>query len=356
MNLTIGNCGADLTNELMSFVAHNYGDDYILSRDPEFMRWQYGDADGSWRFKIAEVEGKIVGILGYIETTFCMVGESVRAGWACNWMIDDNYRDFGLGAFLLSEMMGDVDVSLSSGIKPNLPLRTMTGLGWRDCAYLPRLIAILDSEELSRFTCAPLPDDVLGEPPSRLQASSKVGRVVRFGSDVDALWMEVVGANGAGNARTAEYLNRRYAEHPRFEYRLFEGRRHGQLNAIAVYRIEIPRGLPGEPIGFGRMVEFLARPQCEEPMARTVMSDARASGCAALDFFCSHRSLNHALIKHGFVFVDEHLSGQIPNLMQPVSWEKTGINLAVYPPALLERVPLEYWYVTKSDNDQDRPN
>jgi hypothetical protein len=87
-----------------------------------------------------------------------------------------------------------------------------------------------------------------------------------------------------------------------------------------------------------------------------VIADAKRQEAAVIDFFCPSGRLRAALKRSGFFTRDEAPTEEIPILFQPICRRRTGIPLMVYPGERLGQFPLDRWYVTKGDGDQDRPN
>ena len=61
--------------------------------------------------------------------------------------------------------------------------------------------------------------------------------VERFGEDADALWDRVKPEIGYTLFRNREFLNWRYADHPKVRYRLFRARRGGETVGVTAFRI-----------------------------------------------------------------------------------------------------------------------
>jgi hypothetical protein len=147
------------------------------------------------------------------------------------------------------------------------------------------------------------------------------------------------------------YLNWRYAAHPVFKYHLFECRRDGVLRGVAVYRIEIAKGI-GIPIG--RIVELIADHDSQIDLLTAISRHAEDQRVAVLDFFCTSPAVRNALLESGFT-TGENVP--FPVLFQPVDQKRAGIPFMAFLKNLPTSMPApECWYVTKSDGDQDRPN
>ena len=359
MSVSFTDCRADLLPPLRAFLARVYRPDYILCRDEELFSWQFGEAaDGgssAFRLKLARLGDEIVGCLGYIPVEVSLGGRIMRGAWVVNWMVDPLRRRLGLGPLLMREVTSRFDVALNVG--PNRDARDLLGrMGWTDFGELVRHVCVLDvraAGALTRTGELRWPLEAAPQPGGELPQGTTVESVRRFGDDATRLWDEVWGQRAAGTRRSAEFLNRRYAEHPHFNYRLFELRRRGRLAGLAVYRVEDVQGASAR---VGRIVELVSEPEAARCLLRAVLADALSRGVAALDFFCSSGRLSALLTREGFLPGEDEAAAQLPILFQPIDWRRQGISFMAY----LRNTPgadgLRDWYVTKGDGDQDRPN
>ena len=184
-----------------------------------------------------------------------------------------------------------------------------------------------------------------------MTAATSVHEVPRFTDRALSVWERNSG-DRAGTRRSPEFLNWRYADHPVFDYRLFEACLHGEVKGLAVYRVERVRDLP---LQVGRIVEFLAESAAAGALIDAVIDDARAHQVVVMDFFCSHVDAA-PLLQRGFLPGHEHAAARIPVLFQPIDRRRSGIPFMANMGKLGEHGGALKWYVTKGDGDQDRPN
>jgi len=352
-------CHADLLPSLRGFMARVYRPDYILCNNDALFRWQFGEVtkgNGSvYRLKLARLEDEIVGCLGYIPVDVSLGGQVVRGAWVVNWMVDPLQRRLGLGPLLMREVTSQFDVALNVG--PNRDARDLLGrMGWTDFGELARYVCVLDIRAAGSLTRNgklqwPLVEPRLGE--GNLPAGTAVKLVHRFCDEATQLWDAVWGRQAAGTRRSAEFLNRRYADHPSFNYRLFELRQSGSLSGVAVYRVEQVQDMP---VRLGRIVELVSKPGVEEDLLRALLDDARLQEIAAVDFFCSSDRLSAIMSRQGFLSGEEAAASQLPTLFQPIDWRRKSISFMAYLRNTPKAIEVHDWYVTKGDGDQDRPN
>jgi hypothetical protein len=278
-------------------------------------------------------------------------GYMTEGVWVINWMIDPLMRGRGLGPVLMRQVSELSPLTLNVGSNSDA-ISVTTRMGWDDMGLLKRYVSVLDRDSVRLL----LQTEMLSWPADHsyrpIQSSSvTVKKVLRFGDAVTALWDSLM-LNVAGTRRSASFLNWRYAAHPVFSYRLFEAHAGNELCGIAVYHIENVRGFN---LKIGRLVEFIAKPQVEDVLLQTVLSDAESQHAFAIDFFCSSARVSRALERNGFLS-EGAVVEQLPVLFQPIDRSRKGIPFRALLKRLANRKEITDWYVTKSDGDQDRPN
>jgi GNAT superfamily N-acetyltransferase len=358
MTVSFVDCHSELLPSLQAFLARVYRPDYVLRINETLFRWQFGETPVSKRdlyhIKVALLEGKIAGCLGYVPVEVSLGDRVVRGAWTANWVVDPDWHRFGLGVLLMRELTRQFDITLVVGLSRDS--RTLLPrMGWNDFGELTRYICILDAQKARALTETgglEWPEGTLSEdcgPPQGVL----VKVVDHFSDEATRLWDKTWGASAAGTRRSAQFLNWRYAHHPVFDYRLFEVRRNGQLSGLAVYRVEQVRNVP---VRMGRIVELVAESSLEKCLLKTVIDDARSQDVVALDFFCSSRRFSSVMARCGFLAGGDKATDQIPTLFQPIDRRRTGIPFMAYLRNVPDATEFRDWYVTKGDGDQDRPN
>jgi len=353
-------CRADEVPALKEFIARSYGPTYVLGVNDDYFRWQYGGWTGTpaerYRLRLALVEGRIAGCLGYIPCDVNVAGQTLRGAWLANWMVAPEHRKLGVGPLLAREVAREFEITLALGANADAQ-NILARMGWTDFGMLQRYVAVLDRAaaavlcETGRLDWPGLEDGSAATRPT----DGDVRRVETFAGAAQDLWDRLRGGDAAlaGTRRTTEFLNWRYARHPQFSYRLFEISRNGQLQGFAVHRVEQARDLP---VRVSRLVEFVAEAEAADALLAAVLEDARAGQAVAMDFFCGSRGLNDLLARHGFLGGDDQRTRQIPVLYQPIDRRRAGIRFLADLRQVPQATAIKQWYVTKSDGDQDRPN
>jgi acyl carrier protein len=350
----------DQLPQLKAFLAKAYGEEYVLSANDAYFRWQYAAptvAQGEHiNLRLAIVEGQIAGCLGYIPIDVAVMGRTLRGAWLANWMVDPDRRDLGIGPLLVRDVAAEFDITLALGASHDAH-HILSRMGWTDFGMLHRHICILDREKAAMLTGTGQLEwpTVLRSVGEQLAPGSTIAVVDRFDQSVTKLWERTWGRQemAAGTCRSAKFLNWRYAEHPQFDYHLFEARTLGECTGIAVYRLEQVRNMS---VRIGRLMELVALPEIQGCLLDAVLDHARAAEAAAVDFFCGSTQAFGLFARRGFLPGDHPATAQIPLLFQPIDRRRIGITFL----ADLQNIPdaneITDWYVTKADGDQDRPN
>jgi hypothetical protein len=355
MGLTLVECEPALVPRVQDFFKRVYRPSYRLAWDDELFRWQFGatSAAGSLHIKLALLHDEIQGCLGYIPVECSIGGRAVAGAWTANWIVDPQHRGRALGPLLLRELTSEFDTVLAVGLT-QAASDVYQRLGWSDLGPLQRYVAVLDVRAAASLTAT---GTLLWPGPSS-HAPDTTRRGVRHDGpltdEVDELWDRAHGRAGAGTRRNASFLNWRYTDHPRFEYRAFLCRSSaGDLQALAIYRVETVRD---STVRVGRIVEVVATPEWVVPVLAGLVDDAAADGVALLDFLCSSRALAAPLAAIGFLPGDSASAGALPLVFQPVDWSRTSPRFMVFDRKLSQAITPDAWYVTSGDGDQDRPN
>ena len=154
-------------------------------------------------------------------------------------------------------------------------------------------------------------------------------------------------AVGNYTRRTGRYLNWRYFDIPRHNYRSVRNAADG----FAIYRIE---QIAGQGASFIRILEWNFAGDSAEKALRFIIGNEQRSNPVLLDFFCSAEKVGAELQKLGFI-EETGLASRIPYLIRPINYHD-GIALGIdLPPHRSERsLDFSDWYLTKGDGDIDR--
>jgi GNAT superfamily N-acetyltransferase len=329
---------SDDVPELQAFIERQWRPGHVLARDERLLRWQYRHtADDDVVSVLAARDGRrLSGFLGLVQTSFNWLGERRSGAWLAMWSVEPGARRSGLGLALLAEAMRRFDVVACVGFNQTAG-RIFHGFGFDVRWAISRWVRTIDAAAVERP-----------------QWSSGRPRVVEWGEEVARRWDDCwdrLAVNLVGTARDAEFVRRRYVEHPVFSYvvRLAEGA-SDEIGALCVHRIE-QVGDSGKYVL--RIVELLGDPESAKPLVEHALADC--PGVALADFFCASSRFGEPLEPLGFVNA-ESLRDPPPHRFQPLEpapppgvafWQREGGGEA------FAHAPI---YATLGDGDQDRPN
>jgi len=340
--------------------------DYVAMR-PAFYDWQfhrnpYIPYDFEDSVILAFDNDRIVGFLGLVPTIFHVGNSLVRGTWLSNWLSHPDYRNRGIGVFLLKKAMERFPIVASTALS-RFAQPIYTGLQFKYLELMYRLLLIFDPEQTSALMETPRPEDVrkLEELAARVPvgdlATSGFEPADAFPEDIGDFTARMVREGSLMPVRDFQYLTWRYAEHPNLSYRIFIERPNGEIEGLAVARIETVRDRPEK---VGRLLEWFASEKGLPGLASRVLGFFRSEGCAFADFFCTSTTFTADLRKLGFAPESEFPDIVVPYLFQPLDHRRRGTNFVAWNSLEDEAgeiaSDLQRWFVTKGDNDQDRPN
>jgi hypothetical protein len=251
-------------------------------------------------------------MLGWIEFEACVGGERVLGGWMTNWLVVPEARGRKLGLALVEQAL-EAEYEFVGALGANSATRhVLGGFGFAEVGMF-RWVRVFDAAALDEL----LGGRELPRPEAPAEASGH-GRFV-------------------GACRDAEFLRRRYREHPRFRYEVVDEK--------AVYRIETVAGSSAKVV---RIVDFLG----DEALAARVADEAERAGAVFADFSCCSARFGAPLAAAGFT-PDPGLPGRF----QPLDFSDRPIVSCFW---AAPRLGVDFaggdLYVTRADSDLDRPN
>jgi hypothetical protein len=362
---------ADLA-DVQKYIHTHWQPDHLLSRDLDFLKWQYGfaDRDSSLASKsgilLAKKGTVIGGMLGIIANECVDHGRALTAGWYAIWSVAEPYRQFGLGLKLLEaakqlgyDVVGTLGANklamsmyrlLKYQIVPAM-LRSTRLFSW---LLLEQILAAAKLKNVQTLT-----EHWQARENSPLTSSDVLAGIVHPAGQADwqewdTLWRDQFAARLFSVDRTASYLRQRYANHPQFRYEiLFARNAQGQLSGCCVCRIA---KLQPSQINMLRIVEYLGVDSTAyRLLGQQLEKIAAAEACAYADFNCTLRESHSGL--PGFE-LDIEGSLALPKRLSPLEFTKTTTSVCwsfVETPSRLLNSETDV-YLTSADGDQDRPN
>jgi GNAT superfamily N-acetyltransferase len=303
-------------HELQALIDEHWRRGHVLARDPELLRWQHRRRGQPDRLAVlvAEEEGRLVAMLGWIEFEACVREERVRGGWMTNWLVVPEARGRGLGLALVEHVLGSEYDFVGALGANSATLHVLGGAGFAE-VVMHRWARLFDRTKLC---------ELLG------------------GRD----WREAPppaapdGEGFLGACRDARFLDWRYRRHPRFRYELVE-----DASGFAAYRIE---QVAGSDARIMRITDIRGG----ESLARALVEAAKREGVVFADFYCTSRRFGRPLAEAGFGAADG-----LPGRFQPLDFsDRPLVSCFWAAPRLGEGLFGDDLYVTRADSDLDRPN
>jgi hypothetical protein len=321
-------------------------------QEREFFDWQFRDgpvrlSEGEYDFLVLRGDdGRIAGCLGFVGFEFVLDGAVRTGGWTHNWYAEDQ-QDGGLallGRFMelvdnrfllrLNDKSGTLTRLLRIPFLPAMPR-------WWAAIDAAQAAAVLGFDETSDRAILARSAAMI----QRIEAAPRIARVARFAPEDEFGFAHLGGI--AGHARrTGRYLNWRYVDIPKHDYRIIRSD-----EAFAVYRVETVMGSEASVI---RLVEWTFGPKEAAAALSTIRADAQERNPVLFDFHCTHRPLGQALGPLGFM-PQNATTKPMPDLFRP-AFSSGGYAVAIdLPPhRTVREIDFDRWYITIGDSDIDR--
>lgn len=324
----------------------------LVERD--YFEWQFrGGAfaeDEDYHLWLEEDQAQIMAFMGCVPVEFRYAGKIMRGCWPQNWAAPSGGYS---GMTVLSHLTGMYDNLFYVGLAQkttdifhvlNIPIlnRMPRWLGvvqvdpWRELFHMnsPQDLERLQQSREKLLSC------------EKQVPASQVKSCGRFDDQQDFLldhWPVIMGYP----RRTGKYLNWRYLDIPRHNYRALQSD-HGQF---AIYRHE---PIKDYPWAVTRILEWSFSGRAAQEALAILIAEALPENVILIDFFCTATVVGVELEKWGFIHEDR-LTTDIPYLFRPIR-HAAGISVAIdLPPHRKERnLDFNQWYITKGDSDMDR--
>ena len=294
----------------------------MLAREAELVRWQHrrrADPE-TLAVLVAEEDGRLLAMLGWIEFDACAGEERGRGGWMTNWLVVPEARGRGLGLALVEHAMaGPFDFIGALGAN-SATLHVLGAAGFAEVG-MHRWVRIFDLGALRELLGRAYPATPSGAPSP---ASDSAGFV--------------------GACRDDAFLDWRYRDHPRFRYE-----RPRDETGFGAYRIEQVAGSDAKVM---RITDLLGG----EGLAHALVEAAERERVVFADFYCTSARFGAPLEAVGFV-LEDRLSEPLPGRFQPLDFSDRPIVSNFWAaPRLGVDFAGDDLYVTRADSDLDRPN
>lgn len=349
-------CRFDDIGQIQEFIARAFRPDHVLATDRLLLTWQFRNElpDEAPSILVARIGEEIVGMQGISGHEFVVRGRKLRGAWLANLATLPEWRRFGVGMrLLMAPIRMNYDVLLSVGLSDAVyPL--MPTLGYATLDSVPRQIGIINRNFCLEIGGKQLPQPLVGKPSHQAGFERLEGPVP---PEWDQFWLRDLLPTFVGTSRTAGFLNWRYVEHPRFRYDIRLLRRHGKPVALVVLRNE---PISGTTMNAIRLVEILGDPDSLRVLLVQIFAEMDRETVAFIDWYGTAELPSRVLVELGFTQTAATDGPSLPNRLAPVETKERAIRAAFRWNTPWPQIDDYFFdmrpYLTKGDNDMDRPN
>jgi hypothetical protein len=224
---------------------------FKVKRPPAYFKWKYlENPDRRHAMGLALKEGRIIGEIGAVATRLKVGSEELPAGHVVDIVIDEGYRKGG--TFFRTERMARIEdqkvsrVEFAFSIKTTYEIATRT-LGFHGVSPIYRMVKILNVAPYLEAKLKFGPLAKLLAPPcnaalrllhlirgERPDSDITIERLERFDNRFDDLWRRSKSQYEIMVARTSDYLNWRFVNHPTLRYTIYGAFKGGVLKGYIV--------------------------------------------------------------------------------------------------------------------------
>lgn len=346
-------CPAARLDELQAFIDEHWKRGHILARDAELLRWQHPRTEDELSFLVVDdASGAIAGILGIIPADCCFAGERRPGHWLTTWVVREDLRTQHIGLALLRALLDETGGLVATLGGNDTTMRMLGALRFHTVPSVPRWVRPVSAPALDALLTAAGAGRWTGDVDP---APAGGGGLDVGGFDApawDAAWAADFAPGLVGTWRDAAYVQWRYRDHPRFDYRVRLATEGGRARGLAVWRRQVVEGRAEEVL---RIVELLGDEAAGRALVAEILAEAAESAVAFADFYCTSPAFAAPLESAGFAREDPG-GPVLPALFQPLDARRTALTGAFWASDGTERFAGRDVYFTRSDGDQDRPN
>ncbi len=312
--------------------------DHIFFRCPEMLRWYCFDNPYARLFsnrltvKGAYQDNELIGFFAYFPFLLNNYGKRAYGFHTAQWFSFPEHRGKSLGSKLLSSAWDNrTDICFALG-NNDAARGIFKKWGWSFIDLWPRYILVLDK------TIGPLASPSVEELPTIKHL------------DWDNFYWNEIAPLSISPAREKQYLLWRYENIPLFKYQYLATYHKGLIRGLLIYRTE--KIATQEKIV--RILEILSIPQYSGALLDKLIALSITEKVNFIDFFCTSRLYENALLDRGFIKdnVNNHYS--IPFLFRPLDTITLTLDLAWK--ATDTTLNMSGLYLTKGDGFHDVPN
>lgn len=360
---------------LVQFLKKNWAVQHAIY-DKSLFNWQYRikEEEATDSFLVLKEE-KIIGFLGNIPSFYDVDGTVQKGAGLTMWVIDEEYRNSGLGILLLKETEKKKQVTFTLGCNLNVvPMYKRMGYSYSE--NLNRYVLPLNSDKYKLLLQEQVNTEEIDQWVNEISENFSAEKTqtpnteIRV-EDLEALYKRsIIGEFRFSQHRNASFWDWRYKNSNGYKY-LYFGNEHQGVAVIRVDRAYSPNDTEIHGTKILRIIELI--PANKEvwsgftdpdfiKILGGILNWARDMGCVAADFQISTNRLEHLLLKVGFrkqnYDYTPALNG-LAGLFQPFRYKVNPINFTWKVRNELGETlnfDINDTYFVKSDCDMDRPN
>ncbi len=336
---------------LRDFINKEWKENHPIT-NKELFYWQYrGGINDISCSKLVLIDDRIVGFLGAIPNKYLLDGKVVKGVALAVWIISKQFRNTGLGIYLLDKVEQENDCIVCLGINANV----VKFYQLRDYKYLDKLNRYVLPLDIRKFCELTGSYETQNHKILSLN-DTKLTKPTTFDPELaEKLWTEFVRRYDFKLTlhKDKNYWQWRYIDSVGFDYLFF-----ADSERIIIGRIEEIKGdTPLEGDKVFRIIEIITSDDAERDIIflKSVLNFAKVSGAILADFQISTDVLGKLLTSAGFRErkEDKHLTS-VPEVFAPLNSRVNPINLAIKC-SNNDKVSFDQTYFVKSDGDMDRP-
>lgn len=324
---------------LIGFIRDHWSASHVFVHAPEVFDWQYGQADGRLNMVLAEQDGAILGVLGFIPMGRFDPALGDEDCLLALWKVRDDLAPPGLGLRLLKFIQSQLKPRLIGAIG----ISDMVGPIYRALGYsLDRLhqAAIFNPAARGATRIAS------GVPEAAFAGGGDAGgyRIDRL-TDSDAAAIEALAQAGVPRKSFA-YVRDRYLNHPFYRYTCAVIRAGDRVDALAVWRAVTCNGAT-----ILRIVDIIGGTDWLAHGRALLLPQVQAAGAEYIDLM-QMGTPDEVLRAGGWISPDWAEGLILPNYFAPFEPRNITVALA-WKPFGGDRGAVRFY---RADSDQDRPN
>lgn len=343
--------------EFKQLVKATYNNRSFLLED-DYVQWWFSKApfriqpETSSDILLGFYQNNLIAFNCHIATQLQWKGEKTALHWLVNTMVHPDYRR-GFGLYLMQEskkVFGNIGtISFNDASRPVLQFLkfNLFDLATMNRAFAPANTTLYRSLPNSLDLRLSLLEKQF------MQHNDDLIALSRDKMDIIAdLWKKVGHRYGLTTNRTKAFLQWRYFDHPKGDYKVFVLGKQ-TINACAIVRIDgqTQKGL--------RILDVFGEKKQLHPLLMELRKWGGLQQCAFVDFYCTKPVDRECFEKAGFQWLNEEEKSLVPFLLNPLTTKYTfNENLALLfsgESFASSSITFLDTYFTKGDADRDRP-